>query len=105
MTPRLYLTPANPRERPSVADEALLGRGVYAAPYLKDGHPALMMILDNHEVVAIVPIRDGVDREKARRSLEALLDVLDPQSAPALTLLRSGDVPSKVSAADTPLLP
>lgn len=79
--------PTNPR---------LLRRGIYKAPYLKDGYEVLVAIKANHDWLQDLVLKPGITEDRGVRWLQQKLNRLDPP-APQLFLVPA--VPAASSAA------
>jgi hypothetical protein len=70
------------------ASEGLAGRGVWEAPYLVDGYPALIAVDSRGVARKHAKLLSGASYARVKAALEALLDRIDP--VPQLALVRDG---------------
>jgi hypothetical protein len=70
-------------EAGDIADEPaheapLLGRGVYCTPWFYHGRKFLFAVDHTHSVLHMEPVTDHGDRDAQVRSLQVMLNALDP---------------------------
>lgn len=72
--------------QPERVRQEIPGRGVYEAPYLVQGHPALIAVDSKGVARKHVKLLPGASYDRVKLALEELLDRIDPK--PKLELVR-----------------
>lgn len=89
--------------QPERARRELCGRGVWEAPYLKDGCVVLVAIDSRGEERKRVKLLPGISYERAKAWLEELLDRVD--AVPKIELVADTPLPRRPARPTRPIRP